>query len=235
MSAKVDRPRAIPLLMGWNVGARMGTAMGWRSGAPRLALPRARYLVLSGRMPTSRPLRSKLVATLGIAFITYLLGNAIVRLTPLALAPWRDGSLSTFQKLLWIGWFAGNAYFEGYKGFQQRFSPRVVGRAAYLGDHPTALRIVLAPFFVLSMFHAKRSQLIFRWCFLIALYALIYAVSFVPQPWRGIIDGGVVVGLLWGLLAVWYYFALYLMDREHPVASDFPESEPLPPALAPAE
>ena len=180
-----------------------------------------------------RPLRSKLVAAVGIAFITWLLGNAIARLTPLALEPWRDGSLSSFQKLLWIGWFAGNAYFEGYKGFQQRFSPRVVGRAAYLGDHPTLLRVILAPFFVLSLFHAKRAQLVFRWGFLIALYTLIWFVSHVPQPWRGIIDGGVVVGLAWGLVAVWYFFVQYLLDRDHPVASDLPDEADG--SLAPAE
>jgi hypothetical protein len=174
-------------------------------------------------MATPRSLRSKLIASFGIAWITLLLGEAIYRLTPLAIEPWRAGTMSPALKALWIGWFVVNAYFEGYRGFQKRFSPRVVGRAAYLGDHPTLLRVVLAPFFCLSMFHARRSQLIFRYTFLAALYTLIYFVRFLPQPWRGILDGGVVVALAWGLGAVWYFFGRYLLDLEHPAAGDLPE------------
>lgn len=174
-------------------------------------------------MSLDRSVRAKVIASIGIAWVTFVLGEAIWRLTPLALAPWLDGSLSLPLKALWIVWFVINAYFEGYRGFQQRFSPRVVARAAYLGDHPTPLRVVLALPFVLSMFYAKRSQLIFRWTFLCALYTLIYFVKFLPQPWRGILDGGVVVALAWGLGAVWYFFVRYLRGLDHPLANDLPE------------
>ena len=180
-----------------------------------------------------RPLRSKLIATLGIAFITLLLARPIKMLGQNAIAPWLDGSMNALQKVLWIGWFFVNGYFEGYKGFQQRFSPRVVGRAAYLGDHPTWFRVIFALPFCLSLFHAKRAQLIFRWAFLAALYTLIMLVRMIPQPWRGIIDGGVVVGLAWGLVAVWYFFAQYLLDRDHPVANDLPDG--ITPELAVAD
>lgn len=172
---------------------------------------------------TRRPLRAKLIASFGIAWIAVLLGEAGYRLTPIALEPWRDGSLTPALKVVWVVWFLVNAYFEGYRGFQQRFSPRVVGRAAYLGDHPTVLRIVLAPFFCLSMFHARRAQLIFRWTFVTALYTLIYFVRLLPQPWRGILDGGVVIALVWGLGAVFYFFGRYLLDLDHPIATDLPE------------
>ncbi len=172
----------------------------------------------------ARPsLKSKLIASVGIVWVTWLLGNAILRLTPLALEPWFDGSLTLPLQLLWIGWFVVNGYFEGYRGFQQRFSPRVVSRAAYLGEHPTPLRVLLALPFCLSLFHARRAQLIFRWTFITVLYTVIYLVKFVPQPWRGILDGGVVVGLAWGLLSVWYFFARYLLDLGTPEPTDLPE------------
>lgn len=172
----------------------------------------------------ARPsLKSKLIASVGIAWVTWLLGNAILRLTPLALEPWFDGTLTLPLQLLWIAWFVVNGYFEGYRGFQQRFSPRVVSRAAYLGEHPTPLRVLLALPFCLSLFHARRAQLIFRWTFITVLYTVIYLVKFVPQPWRGILDGGVVVGLAWGLLSVWYFFARYLLDLGTPEPTDLPE------------
>lgn len=170
-----------------------------------------------------RPLRSKVVATFGIVLVTLLLARPIYSLGEKALEPWLAGMLAPYQKVLWVVWFVANGYFEGYKGFQQRFAPRVVGRAAYLGDHPTPLRVILALPFCLSLFHARRAQLIFRWCFLTALYTLIMVVRFIPQPWRGIIDGGVVVGLGWGVLSVWYFFIQYLLDRDHPVATDLPD------------
>lgn len=173
-------------------------------------------------------MKAKLIASVGIAWITFLLVRPIYRLSGLALQPWLDGTLTTPLKALWIVWFAANGYFEGYRGFQRRFSPRVVGRAVYLGDNPTFLRVLFALPFCLSLFHAKRAQLIFRWSFITVLYTVIYLVKFVPQPWRGILDGGVVVGLAWGLVAVWYFFARYLLDLDHPVATDLPESDPEP-------
>lgn len=179
-------------------------------------------------MATPSSIREKAIASFGIAWITYVLGEAIFRLVPLAIAPWRDGTLTPILKLVWIAWFIVNAYFEGYRGFQQRFSPRVVARAVYLGANPTPLRLIFALPFCLSMFHAKRSQLIFRWTFVTALYTLIYMVKFLPQPWRGILDGGVVIALVWGLGAVWYFFARYLLGLGHPVASDLPDADATP-------
>lgn len=174
-------------------------------------------------MASRRSLKSKLIASIGIAWITWLLGEAVLRLTPIALQPWRAGTLTPTLQVLWIAWFVVNGYFEGYRAFQKRFSPRVVARAAYLGDHPTPLRVLFALPFCLSMFHAKRAQLIFRWTFVTVLYSVIYLVKFVPQPWRGILDGGVVVGLGWGLLAVWYYFGRYLLDLDDPTPTDLPD------------
>lgn len=172
-----------------------------------------------------RPLRNKILASIGIAWVSFVLVKALLRLTPLAFAPWFDGSMTDPQKVLWVGWFVVNAYFEGYKGFQQRFSPRVVGRAAYLGDNPTPLRVLFALPFCMSLFHANRRQLVFRWAFITALYTLIALVRYLPQPWRGILDGGVIIGLAWGLVAMWVHFGAYLLDRPHPVATDLPETE----------
>ena len=47
-------------------------------------------------------------------------------------------------------------------------------------------------------------------------------VRSLPQPWRGIIDGGVVLGLIWGLGVIWWLFARYLAGAEVPPPNDLP-------------
>jgi len=83
-----------------------------------------------------RPWAEKLIAAWGVAWVSLLLGRAIARLGPLALEPWRDDLMTDGQKALYVGWLVLNAYLEGYRGFQLRFSPRVVSRAVYLGPNP---------------------------------------------------------------------------------------------------
>ena len=117
-----------------------------------------------------------------------------------------------------------NAYLEGYRGFQLRFCPRVVSRAVHLGREPTWLHVILALPFCMSLFHASRRQLRASWAFLLALVALIAAVRAMPQPYRGIVDGGVVIGLVWGLVVIWWLFAKYLAGLGAPAPTDLPNA-----------
>ncbi len=130
-----------------------------------------------------------------------LLGQAIYRLLPLALEPLQTGMLSRFEFALYVGWSLANAYLEGYRGFQRRFSPRVVARAAYLGQNPKPWHVAFAPLFCMSFFHASRRGLISAWGMTTFVLLAIALVRMVPQPWRGIIDAGVVVGLVWGVVS----------------------------------
>ena len=75
------------------------------------------------------PWLEKLLAAWGIAWVSLLLGRAIARLGPLALEPWTQDTMTDGQKGIYVGWLVVNAYLEGYRGFQLRFSPRVVSRA----------------------------------------------------------------------------------------------------------
>ena len=96
-------------------------------------------------------------------------------------------------------------YAEGYKGFQLKFSPRVAARAKYLQENPTFMRVLLAPLFCMGFFHATKKRKIVSYCLTAAIILLIVGVSHLAQPWRGIIDAGVLLGLGWGLLSIWYY------------------------------
>lgn len=166
-------------------------------------------------------MRRQLIATWGVLCVLALLANALYRLTPLALEPLLDHSMSGWQVGLYVGWAFFNAYAEGYRGFHLRFSPRVVGRAFHLGAHPRPLDLVLALPFVMSLYHAQRRQKIVSYTFIVVLVGVILAVRALPQPWRGIIDGGVVVGLGLGALSVVYYW-LRGLAGDPPPAPDLP-------------
>jgi hypothetical protein len=94
------------------------------------------------------------------------------------------------------------AYAEGYRGFQKAFSPRVAARALYLKKNPCLLHVLLAPFFCMGFFHASRRRKITSFSVTSGIIVLILLVRLLPQPWRGIIDAGVVVGLAWGLISL---------------------------------
>lgn len=152
---------------------------------------------------TLASLRATAIALWGVGGIALLLVQALIRLTPLAAEPLLDGSLTGFQMALYAGCVVAMAYAEGYRGFQLKFVPRVVSRAFHLGTQPgSLLRVLLAPAFSMSLFHAKRRTFITSWVLLVLMTVLVVTVKAMPQPWRGIIDGGVVVGLTWGLVAL---------------------------------
>ncbi len=176
--------------------------------------------------PIMRSPQEKLVAAWGIAWVSALLGRAIWSLTPWAIEPWTEGLMTKGQQALYIGWLVANAYLEGYRGFQLRFSPRVVSRAVYLGQNPRPLWVVLALPFCMSLFHSTRRQMTISWVFIGALVVLIWWVRSLPQPWRGIIDGGVVLGLVWGLGVIWWLFARYLAGAQVPPPEDLPLQKP---------
>lgn len=181
-----------------------------------------------------RPWVQKLVAAWGVAWVSLLLGRAIWRLTPWALEPWTQELMSTGQQVIYVAWLVANGYLEGYRGFQLRFSPRVVSRAVYLGENPRPLWVVLALPFCMSLFHSTRRQMTVSWVFIGALILVIWWVRSLPQPWRGIIDGGVVLGLVWGLLVIWALFVRYLLGRPVPPPNDLPPKNAGQEAPAPA-
>jgi hypothetical protein len=135
-----------------------------------------------------------------------VLVDAIVRLLPRALEPilsGSDGSLGPIGALAYVASIVSLAYSEGYRGFQLRFSPRVVVRALALARARKGKTwlVALAPVMVMGLVHATRRRLIGSWCLVLGIVGLVLLVRLLPQPWRGAIDAGVVVGLSWGTLA----------------------------------
>lgn len=154
-----------------------------------------------------QPLRGKTVIFYltfcwGIVGVLALFTRAIVRLFPYAWEPIADGTLGAVHIVTYVAWVAFNAYSEGYRAFQKSFCPRVVGRAHHLAQNPKPLHVLLAPIYCLSLFHANRRGLTVAWVMLALISLFIWLLRMTPQPWRGIIDGGVVVALAWGIIAM---------------------------------
>lgn len=126
-------------------------------------------------------------------------GFAIWRLTPIVLAALELG-LSPLQWFLICANVILMAWLEGYRGFQVKFSPRVAARALYLYRMPTPLWMrLLAPVFCFGYFHASLRAKRVAWYGTLAIVGLILLIHQFDQPWRGIVDAGVVVGLSWGV------------------------------------
>lgn len=148
-----------------------------------------------------------------------LLCVSIVRLTPKALAGLAEPAPLTL--LVYGGAVAIMLYAEGYRGFQQRFSPRFARRALAIRHAPTAARVILAPFYAMALFDAPRRRMIASWMLLLMIILLIALVAQLEQPWRGAVDAGVVAGLTYGLIAT---VACFFQARRH---TPFPQSDPL--------
>jgi hypothetical protein len=157
----------------------------------------------------------------GIAGVLALLGDAIYRLTPYAVEL-AELSLAPVELVALIGWLAFNGYAEGYRAFHRMFSPRVVARARTLRTAPV-LHKLLAPLYCMGLFHATRKRLFVSWCITLGVIGIVLVVRGLAQPWRGIIDAGVVLGLAIGVVSIGYHSLRALAGHEMPVPPDLPD------------
>ena len=160
----------------------------------------------------------------GVFGFIFILSQAIYRLAPLAAEPLVDHLLDTWWKwALFVASIVFNGYAEGYKAFHRNAAPRVVARALYLTKNPRPLFIALAPLFCMGLFHATRKRLIVSWSVYAGIIALVIAVRQLSQPWRGMVDAGVVVGLAWGVISLLMYFVRAARGEPMPVSADVPD------------
>jgi len=145
--------------------------------------------------------------------VSLLLGFAIWRLAPLA---WTavHMDLSVFQWIALVIWVLFMVMAEGYRGFQKAFSPRVAARCRYLRDHPTVLRVLTAPIFAMAFYAAPRRRRIAAFALTTGVILLVLLVHQLEQPWRGIIDAGVVLGLAWGLVSLAIFWVQAMTQDE---------------------
>ena len=161
-------------------------------------------------------------ATWGILGVSLLLASAIYRLTPIA-------AEAAARPLDWYHWatavvfLAFMLYSEGYRGFQTAFSPMVAARARYLRANPQPRHVILAPLFCMGYFHATTKRRIKSALVTVTIVIFVILVQRFDQPWRGIVDVGVVAGLLWGLATLIVFSYLALSQRDFGYSPEVPE------------
>ncbi len=158
----------------------------------------------AARGSVRRRLLGRAVATVGalwaVGGVVGLLVWAVVRLARIFL----DAFEHPFAWYHWAALLAivpFMAWSEGLRGFQLRFSPRVAERAMTVRRQPTLRRVVLAPLFAAGYFEGTRRERLGVYLGTAGIVVLVVIVHRLAQPWRGILDAGVVVGLTWGTIA----------------------------------
>merc|ERR1719215_659605 len=122
-------------------------------------------------MVSKRRSRASLVSIWAIFGVVGMLGNGMRRLLPVAMRPFHEG-LSTSGWLAFAFTAVFFAYVEGYRGFQQRFSPLVVRRALLLDGSEPCLKQLFAPAYAMSLFHAQRRRKIASYCLISGVFIL---------------------------------------------------------------
>ncbi len=113
-----------------------------------------------------------------------------------------SSELTILQGVLLILSCSFMAYSEGYKGFYLSFSPRFAARVKYVYKEGSAIQMLLSPLFCFGYFGTTRAKQAVAIILTTVLVSLVVFMRYVPQPWRGIIDAGVVVGLSLGILSI---------------------------------
>ncbi len=169
---------------------------------------------------------SKLLMTWGVLGVVSILGNAIKRVIPVALQPFKQNDLSNFQWAIYALWSLYMTYAEGFQAFHLKFSPLVVRRAYELSNKSSILNWLLAGPFSMGLFSATKKRIIISWAITAGVFTLVQIVKKLPYPWRSIIDGGVVFGLSFGTLSIlWYYLKTLVTGKPPDVDPCFEEMD----------
>lgn len=172
----------------------------------------------------------------GVLGVIGIIASAVVRLSPYILAL-QDHALGALHWSVLVVFTLYMAHAEGYKGFHLNFSPRIVARALTLRNlHPhealpaslsgfrRLLLVLLAPLFCMGFFHATRRRMLISWLVTSGIVVLVLLVSHAPQPWRGIIDTGVITGLALGIASLlWHWLRFEMTGMAPAIAADLPD------------
>ncbi len=148
----------------------------------------------------------------GIAGFLLLLGVAAARLiTPVTIA--------FSYPMHWYHWLflaivlVFFAYVKGHRAFQRELSRRVVERALALRRNASLVRVLLAPLYCMGFLGTGHRA---RWTMIAltgGMIAFIFMVRLIPQPWRGILDLGLVIAFAWGFLSALILGAIAVSGR----------------------
>jgi hypothetical protein len=160
-----------------------------------------------------------IAAAWGAGGVILLLAFAVARLAGPGV------EIFSFQ-LTWVHWsvLVVNtilvAVFKVYRGFHGSLSPRMATRASFLRDQPNIRRTLLAPLFCMGYFQIARKKQVMTIMMTVVMVALIILVRQLEQPWRGIIDLSIALGLTGGLLSLLVHLARVFSSGQEALADN---------------
>lgn len=160
--------------------------------------------------------------TWGIGGVLLILAQAVARLTPRALSLF-DMELAAWQVVLAFGWVVFMAYAESYRGFHLQFNPRVVVRSAGVANDPDPLRVAMAPLIAMGLFYGTARRLLVSRLLVAGIVVLVITIRWLPEPWRALVDLGVVAGLGLGMLSLVGIAVQAVLGQPPHVSAEFPE------------
>lgn len=75
---------------------------------------------------------------------------------------------------------------------------------------------VLAPAFCIGYFHGTKKRVISSWCVTTVVFLTVVGVKRLGNPYRAIIDAGVIVGLAWGVVSILVIYTKSLIAGRPP-------------------
>ncbi|HEY4963814.1 MAG TPA: hypothetical protein VIH90_03915 [Candidatus Saccharimonadales bacterium] len=160
----------------------------------------------------------------GIVGISLILITAILRVYPHVIDAYNTG-LSIIDWLVLVIWCIFMIIAEGYRGFQKNFSPRVASRTWYLVSNGKAIDLLLAPLFGMCYFHSSKRRIITSWSLTVGIISLIALVRLFPQPWRGIVDSGVALGLAYGFVWIYIFLIMTIKKQNYLVSPELTDTD----------
>ncbi|MEN0061656.1 MAG: hypothetical protein AAGA48_05865 [Myxococcota bacterium] len=171
------------------------------------------------QMPTTTP--EWTIWAWGVGGVVLILSQAVFRLAPRALSLF-DMELAAWHVALAVGWVIFMAYTESYRGFHLQFNPRVVVRAAGIAKDPAPWRIALAPLVAMGLLYGTPRRLLVSRLLVAGIVVLVLLVRLLPEPWRALVDLGVVIGLALGVLSLLGFAVQAVLGRLPNVDPEFP-------------
>ena len=146
--------------------------------------------------------------------VVFVLSMGMYRISPAVLElSW--GAMSVVERVGLLVFVALMLVGKGWFGLHRGFAPRVVIRARELAGEPRLLPVLLAPLVGMGLAFSSAKRLALGWGLIAAITVAVQIILRLPEPWRGIVDAGVIAGLGVGVLSlVWHALVAPLLRSD---------------------
>ncbi|MCA9494623.1 MAG: hypothetical protein KC621_32065 [Myxococcales bacterium] len=123
-----------------------------------------------------------------------------------------------YAGLAWIAWMLVSA---AWPGFHRQFAPRVAIRSAKLADEPLGPVALLGPLVAIGFVRATGKRRAIAVGLVTGIVAMSIGATFLPEPWRGLLDLGVAIAVASGVGSLLWFGARTWLGRPPPVDPDW--------------